>query len=213
MWAREAHILTCVNGIEVQQASWLIPLVLASCCCRLINSHTWHALCLSVRDAVWRETEQHLNNANWTTWYGWHDFLHPTKPGHAATAEMVVWQLQQLLIKLQLDPWSDSKVVAWQQTLAVPPPPMYAGNYEGVTRVCLHGASVKELVRDRVGWELVNEGSDGKQKWGYIAEKPGATLVLEVNTTRERGSDQAPYMTLLLSHLKSYEHMGMATVR
>jgi hypothetical protein len=162
---------------------------------------------------VWHEAEQHINGANWTTWYGWHDFLHPTKPGHAATAEMVVWQLQQLLIRLQLDPWTDRKAAALQQTMNLPPPPMYSSNYEGVTRVCLHGASVKELVQENVGWVLMNEGSEGKAKWGYVAEKAGATLVLEVNTTREKQVEQAPYMTLLLSHLKSYEHMGMATIR
>lgn len=88
------------------------------------------------------------------------------------------------------------------------PPPMYEGNDAGAVALqCLLGkdlasAAVEGLAvadGDSGGggssssqWRLVNDGDAVKQKWGLVADKPGAELVLVLDTRVTGRSDNAP---------------------
>lgn len=86
------------------------------------------------------------------------------------------------------------------------------GNYEGRGRVCEHGLALEALLANKTqGWDMVNEGSEIKQKWGYVASKPGETLSLTLNTTRQE-QQHIPVMAVQVAYLKSYARMGSATI-
>ena len=79
--------------------------------------------------------------------------------------------------------------------------------------MCTYGQAFASVV-DRAasqGWEFLNEGANGKPKWGYISRTPGSVLNVVVNSTREtRAVDGVHKMSVMLAYLKSYEKMGMA---
>ena len=67
------------------------------------------------------------------------------------------------------------------------------------------------------GWAMLDEGSAGRSKWGYVSYTPGSDLRLRVNTLRP---DQPPALdgsppdvSLVLAYLRSYNHMGCAELR
>jgi hypothetical protein len=100
-----------------------------------------------------------------------------------------------------------------------PPPPAPArppGNYQHRHNVCVYGASLAPAVASADGFALVDEGAGNKTKWGYVATAPGAALTLRVDTTTPYGLEKgngSRTVAVYLAHLKSYEHMGIATVR
>ena len=62
----------------------------------------------------------------------------------------------------------------------------------------------------------MNEGTEAKPKRGYVARAPGAVLRLRISTAAPGGGAAAgagaPSVALVLAYLKSYAHMGVATV-
>jgi hypothetical protein len=90
---------------------------------------------------------------------------------------------------------------------------LLADNYEAKNLMCTYGEAFKDVVdvESSTGWEFVNEGNAGKQKWGFISYKPGSVLKVVVNSTRETVAVEGPNkMSVMLAYLKSYNKMGMA---
>jgi hypothetical protein len=160
--------------------------------------------------------KQQINNSygyNWTDLMWTSDFMHPIDHGMSAIADMAVNLLQTTALGLVIDPLGPSD----RELLAEPlPPPAHPNNWEARNLMCVYGEAFAESVdlgasRD---FELVNEGGNVKKpKWGFVATKPGAELIVRLNTTRTttaRDGDQR--MNVMLAYLKSYEHMGVARV-
>ena len=50
-------------------------------------------------------------------------------------------------------------------------------------------------------------------QWGFIGERPGATLALKVDSTTaavQKDLATAPHTVITINYLRSYEHMGKA---
>ncbi len=90
---------------------------------------------------------------------------------------------------------------------------MLAGNYEPTSRMCLYNEAFKTVVAGAQGFELVNEGTEEKPKWGYVGNTTGSVLHLRLNTQLTAKGDQKTPVTVLLAHLRSYEHMGSAEIK
>ncbi|KAI8467410.1 MAG: SGNH hydrolase-type esterase domain-containing protein [Monoraphidium minutum] len=164
---------------------------------------------ISFRNAIWRLAAHHQFRMNFTDYYGDnYDFIHPLVTGHRAIADLVLYSLQRFAVGLALSPWSD-----WDaQEAALPlPDPMFEGNFEERNRLCANGEAFASAVSSHDGWELVNEGDDLKQKWGFVSRDPGAELVIELNTTRQ-AQPERPTINVQLAYLKSYAGMGRAEV-
>jgi hypothetical protein len=115
---------------------------------------------------------------------------------------------QRVAIGLEASPWSELDEAEASLPL---PEPMYAGNLEGINRLCVNGEALRTAAGDHDGWALVNEGDELKQKWGFVSHAPGAKLVMRVNTTRG-AADGGGRVTAQLAYLKSYKGMGAAVV-
>jgi hypothetical protein len=80
---------------------------------------------LSMRNAIWRLSEHHHYQMNFTHYYGLsYDFVHPLEQGHRLIADMVLFAMQQAYIDLLMSPWSK-----WdeEEVTAALPKPMYYG--------------------------------------------------------------------------------------
>jgi hypothetical protein len=61
---------------------------------------------------------------------------------------------------------------------------MYPGNLEQASKMCVHNEAIKPYVKLARGWAFLAEGKDPtKPKYGYVATKPDAVLVLQVGAT------------------------------
>jgi hypothetical protein len=61
------------------------------------------------------------------------------------------------------------------------PEPMYPGNYDLGSRLCVHNEALKHYVVKGQGWAFLGEGRDAsKPKYGYVAMEVGSRLVLQV---------------------------------
>lgn len=69
------------------------------------------------------------------------------------------------------------------------------------------------LVTSAEGWEWVNEGRGGKEKWGLVSTQPGsvARVVLSTEESSDGGGTAGP-ATVVITFLRSYEHMGKMRV-
>ncbi len=94
---------------------------------------------------------------------------------HRAIADMAVWLLQHATLHDAMYP-SAADATAADATAAdataaaaadALPPPMYPGNYEGRSRLCMHGIDFKKLVVGAEGFDMINEGNEVKQKVGW----------------------------------------------
>jgi hypothetical protein len=64
------------------------------------------------------------------------------------------------------------------------------------------------------GFKFVNEGKAGKPKWGYVSTAVGSKLRIRLNTTLHSPSvAERPDVLVYVAHLKSYKHMGTASVK
>jgi hypothetical protein len=88
----------------------------------------------------------------------------------------------------------------------------HVGNHHHPHNVCLYGSALAPAVLSASGFHWVNEGDANKTKWGYVALKPGAELRLQIDTTTPYNGPNST-VAVYLAHLKSYEHMGIATAR
>ncbi len=62
---------------------------------------------------------------------------------------MVIWLLQQTTLDLAAFPYGTADANAHAEALPLPVP-MYPGNYEGVSRLCVHGQAFQDLVVEKV---------------------------------------------------------------
>lgn len=137
------------------------------------------------------------------------DLDHPWVVGHGWLADLAIYWMQQVLddvARHPLEPADDDEAAA---ELSVP---MFEKNYEARSNTCLMGESFKELVKSQEGFEWINEGTDKKQKWGYISKTPGSWAEIVLNTNVAKGLAPGDNVTLAIGHLQSYEHMGQFEV-
>ncbi|GIL58946.1 hypothetical protein Vafri_13943 [Volvox africanus] len=137
---------------------------------------------------------------------------HPGDAGHRVMADLVVYMLQDTALDLLLDPWSDKEQRAEQEKPLQGP--MYSGNTAPSAAMCLYGDQFAPAVVPSTtqGFVYVNEGSVQKPRWGYVATQPGARLVMRFDTRRPHLPPDHR-VSLYLHYLKSYEHMGVASLR
>ncbi|GLC64085.1 hypothetical protein PLESTF_000116500 [Pleodorina starrii] len=136
---------------------------------------------------------------------------YPSDAGHRIMADLVAYMIQDTALDLVMDPFSTDEISALQKRL---PDPMYDGNIAPNRTLCLIGQLLVQAVASANGFDYVNEGSAIRPKWGYVALTPGARLVLRFDTRRHLpGANPDELVGLYLQYLKSYEHMGIASIR
>ncbi|GIL63834.1 hypothetical protein Vafri_17825 [Volvox africanus] len=143
----------------------------------------------------------------------WEDMFvdhHPGDHGHKIMADLAVHLIQQVALGLLLEPYGrEEEEVVWEAL----PAPMYDGNSAPNSVMCSVAASFRQLVVLSEGFDYINEGTAIKPKPGYVATQPGSRLQLRVNTDRSAvGSPPDGMVHVYLHHLRSYEHMGMASI-
>ncbi|KAL3132821.1 hypothetical protein ABBQ38_006746 [Trebouxia sp. C0009 RCD-2024] len=157
---------------------------------------------VSVRNALWHPTMQRQQNYQGTQWLC--DTIHPNLLGHRYYADIIVGLLQDVALQATLHPHIELEA----SQLDVPPP-MYDNNLESASK-CLRGELLQQRVYQSVGWDWVDEGKDGRHKYGYVTEEAGHEMIFVVNNTG--CPDPNMEVTLGIGHLKSYERMGQALV-
>ncbi|GIL78985.1 hypothetical protein Vretifemale_8390, partial [Volvox reticuliferus] len=135
---------------------------------------------------------------------------HPGDHGHKIMADLAVNLIQQVALGLMLEPYGhEDEDVVWEEL----PDPMYEGNSAPNSVMCSVAESFQQLVILSEGFEYINEGTAIKPKPGYVATQPGSRLQLRVDTDRSAvGSPPDAMVHVYLHHLRSYEHMGTATI-
>ena len=63
-----------------------------------------------------------------------------------------------------------------------------------MNRLCTHGKEFAGMVGKHEGWQLVNEGSKLKQKWGFVTKQVG---MLPLRQLDGRQSETAPAAVML----------------
>ena len=103
--------------------------------------------------------------------------------------------------------------------------PMLKGNYERPGLSCLLGESMKDAMVEVDGWEFVDERTVGNTteikpypRWGWVATRVGSKAVMQVDSrsqvaimeddTGTARKNKTRTNDIVISHLKSYEHMG-----
>ncbi|GAX83233.1 hypothetical protein CEUSTIGMA_g10659.t1 [Chlamydomonas eustigma] len=187
---------------------------------------------LSYRNAVWHDVEHPTPShphGNWESISP--DHVHPNDLGHRMVKDLVVWLITQTAIDLVLNPFS--KMDGWYLHRPLPPP-MHRDNYEERLEMCLMDDELKDVVKEAEssGWSFVNEGTALKPKTGYVSRAPGSKLVMELRMGAVLGGDaqqqqqqqdesalsqssndiESRRVSFMLSHLRSYDGMGMVRV-
>ncbi|KAL4442767.1 hypothetical protein ABPG77_006761 [Micractinium sp. CCAP 211/92] len=144
----------------------------------------------------------------------YYDTIHPYgKTGHRALADLLVALVQESALSLARSPLGEADEAAAQEPV---PEPLVAGNYHRPTSTCLLLRDFQPVVSEQQGFEWRNERPDAQmaaEKWGWIADAPGAWALLQFDTTTNlRGELQSEMNEVVLTHLKSYEKMGKARV-
>ena len=114
------------------------------------------------------------------------DVIHPDgRTGHKAMGELVAQYLLDGLADVKARPLVPAELLLVSEPLL---PPLLDHNFESVSDKCFIGNKLVEIVVDKGGWDWKNEGkSVTNPKWGYIADTPGKTLSIKINTTAATG--------------------------
>lgn len=157
---------------------------------------------VSMRNALFHPTWQRQENFKGTQWLC--DSIHPNTLGHRYYADLIVGLLQDVALQAALHPYQPPEPSGFDL-----PPPMFENNLESQSR-CLRGDLLQQRVYQAVGWNWVDEGKDGRHKYGYMTDEPDHDITFVVNTAG--CPDPSAVITLGIGHLKSYERMGQALV-
>ncbi|KXZ51884.1 hypothetical protein GPECTOR_11g319 [Gonium pectorale] len=163
---------------------------------------------LSLRTALYRlAAHKDIPGFRWEDLFVDH---HPGDAGHKVMADLAIHLLQRTALGLLMEPFGQQDAEAAAEPL---PPPMYPGNFPPTSPMCLVGEPFKSLVVMAEGFEYINEGTPTKPKFGYVALRPGSRLQLRLDTDRSAvGAKPDESVNVYLHHLRSYAHMGTATV-
>lgn len=140
------------------------------------------------------------------------DKIHPDgETGHRVLADLAIYLVMRTIEQLNQGPPGPEVAAAVQQPI---PPPMMPGNYESYGEKCVIGMFFVHAVTEDSGFKWIdeNKGANGRQKYGYISTEPGSRLSVKVDTTAGIQTSDAANMTVELLYLRSYEHMGKASV-
>lgn len=145
----------------------------------------------------------------------YYDNIHPDgETGGRVLAELVIYLVKQTVEEIKRQPPGPEVMAGAQEPL---PRPMVPKNFESVTERCLIGVNFVNVVTAHDGFEWINENPDGdRPKFGWISTKVGSTMTMKVDTNSVTGENKFPSnnnMVVELMHLKSYEHMGVASVK
>ncbi|KAL3149582.1 hypothetical protein ABBQ32_002354 [Trebouxia sp. C0010 RCD-2024] len=157
---------------------------------------------ISVRNALWHPTMRRQQNFQGAQWLC--DSLHPNTLGHRYYADIIVGLLQDVALQANIHPYVEPDASQFDV-----PPPMFDNNLESATK-CLRGDLLQQRVYQSVGWDWIDEGKDGRHKYGYVTEEANHDIIFVVNNTG--CPDPSMVVTLGIGHLKSYERMGQALV-
>ncbi|KAG2493912.1 hypothetical protein HYH03_007848 [Edaphochlamys debaryana] len=171
-------------------------------------AHYYDVQYLSLRTATYR-LAAHLRQPG----FRWEDEFvdqHPGDHGHKIMADLAVHLIQRTALGLLFEPLDLEELVSTVESL---PPPMYPGNVPPDRTTCSVGDAFKPLVVLAEGFEYINEGTAEKPKPGYVTTTPGSRLRIKVDTDRSGiGSDPNGIVNVYIHHLRSYQHMGCASI-
>lgn len=88
---------------------------------------------------------------------------------------------------------------------------LFTGNEVPNITMCFTADALGKLVIKNNGFVFANEGSESSPKEGFIALMHGSELHLKISTTRSVEKNSS--IAISISHLSSYQHMGIANIR
>lgn len=161
--------------------------------------------------------------------YYYKDNIHPSDTGHQAMADLLIGLMQDTLVRMEVGPpWqaealrrdrSCSGYTAGGTGQARLPPPLQAGvPVESSTSVCKLQDSFKDAVVASEGFAYRPERPAAQtfiaQKWGWTGFNVSDWAELEFDSRLpvSNGSGRKPKATVSLGYLRSYQHMGAASV-
>lgn len=143
------------------------------------------------------------------------DDMHPQdRTGHRALADLFVGFVRATAVDLANRPLGKADEEIAQEAV---PAPMVPGNLQRNSSTCLLQRNFEKVVVAQQGFVWKNErpaADVSNQKWGWISEQPGSWAELEMDTTSVLEDDlKVDTNEVIISFLKSYEHMGKAKVQ
>ncbi|KAL4423959.1 hypothetical protein ABPG75_001260 [Micractinium tetrahymenae] len=145
--------------------------------------------------------------------YFYGDIGHPEDAGQQVLAELLVAPLMRAVQQAavsgrQLQQRRDPRLDGL-------PPAMIPDNPVGATSICAMLEDFKPVVKAAEGFEFVAHKPSAptfvEQKWAWTGLQPGSWAELEFDSRSQEGDPEGPAV-VLLTHLKSYEGMGVADV-
>lgn len=155
--------------------------------------------------------------------YFFYDRTHPGDLGHQVIAELLAGLVFQAAERLQVSSDGVSRGAGWaaERTdagLKGLPPPMIPDNEDAPSTLCAMQEDFEGIVKDWEGFEFKaerpKEESFVLQKWGWTSNTPGhwAELEFDSRPTADTEDGVGGEASIYLTHLKSYEGMGTASV-
>lgn len=137
---------------------------------------------------------------------------HPNPYGHQMLADLVAGLLQRAGEGLLTRPFTPADQAIVDEDLL---DPVLPGNIAWDDEYCFIDDKFREKVTESPGFKWIDEAQPHHltKKEGFVATKPGAHLLLTINTAETTKTDvQDPHTVVTINHLRSYEHMGQAEV-
>jgi len=162
--------------------------------------------CVSIRNAIFQELK--AGSGNFPLKKVFHDRHHPGAWGHSLLAQMVVELLGITAARLA-DGNGDAAATACAADGALGNP-LFAPSAEAGVSTCVKGEGIMSLVLSARGFAYKVEGQDAKMEPGLVGTAPGdeAQLCIDVSRLPDKQT-----FVVILGHLISYEHMGVAAVQ
>lgn len=142
------------------------------------------------------------------------DHIHPDgRTGARTMGELAFNLVRTVYNSLEHKPYNADEEDAF--ALAPLPAPMVPGNYESISDKCFIGMHFVDTVKEKEGFDWINESKTDRPKWGFVANTTGSFLRIHIDTvsaskTESVGDDDK--VIVELAYLRSYENMGIGKV-
>uniref|UniRef100_A0A7S3S018 SGNH hydrolase-type esterase domain-containing protein n=2 Tax=Emiliania huxleyi TaxID=2903 RepID=A0A7S3S018_EMIHU len=175
---------------------------------------------VSLRGALYSELKS--NSTRWPLKQLFHDRHHPAAWGHSLMAQLVIDRIRAALDAVAARrsagsrPQSVCAAVSAEAAAGTPGPsgypllaPLLSPSVEAPVGLCLKGDELTRAMLNSSTFAYRVEGTDAKMKPGIIGTAPGEHAEFCIDVDRLGRGER---FTVLLGHLVSYEHMGIARV-
>ena len=136
------------------------------------------------------------------------DWRHPNGyTGARVLGEMAGLLLLNAAASLKSRPVESNEISSLNMTL---PPPLYPNNHEYDGKSCFLWQDIINMTLSSAGWTWHTE--KGRKKWGWQTEQAGAVLEILVPAALPFSEKTQRNVTVKVNYIRSFRHMGRASV-